>query len=201
VSPGLVLRRRGRTATDAVVWSHGSPTVAGPAGDVRLAAVPGAGASAGAAPEAGGRGGEPASPGWTDPWGIPEAGLRRAPALVTDLAFLVELHSPGCPFGPLRSTVLVRGDGTVRSDLWGPLEARDRTNVAPLALEGPYALLLGWLHRQVIFGNLVWAGAGVTGDLLDFVAVDGIVSAPSPDAEPAVVGALFDLLPEALGGS
>lgn len=136
----------------------------------------------------------------TDALGIPADGLLRRPPAATDLQFLLDLVATDCPLGPLRSRILVGGDGRVVCLSWvDPPTAEDRRDSTvertALSITGPYLLLLAWLHREeVTFGNLLWAGAEVRGDLLDFAALDGVVSAPAgARAESAVVDALIEL--------
>ena len=141
----------------------------------------------------------------TDTLGIPAGGLTRLPPVVTDLQFRLELVAPDCPLGPLRTTIVVGGDGHVVSTSWGEAAgAGDRSAFTierhPLSITGPYLLLLAWLHRDVIFGNLIWAGADLQGDLLDFAALDGLVSAPpGPRPETEVVDTLIELSAQAVG--
>ncbi|HKY16396.1 MAG TPA: hypothetical protein VJM33_15830 [Microthrixaceae bacterium] len=126
----------------------------------------------------------------TDLLGIPVDGLVRLPPVPTDLAFRIHLIATDCPYGPVYIEILVCGDGTITSGSWNAdLGATDHE---PMSIAGAYPMLMGWLHDKVILGHLLWAGAEVKGDLIDYAAVDGIVSAPAgPRPEAALVDAVM----------
>ena len=111
-----------------------------------------------------------------------------------DLAFEVELVVDESPFGPIEATVLVTSDGRISSSLWGSLPDVSRSNEKPLGVGATYLMVLGWLHGDVIFGHLMWAGAEIKGDLIDWAACDGLVAcARGPHGGAEVIPPLLEL--------
>lgn len=141
----------------------------------------------------------------TDVFGFPPAGLTRRVPVRTELAFSLELVAPDCPLGPARSRISVTGSGRLTSHTASAGAREDSAEESaeasdvdhePMFIMAPYCQLLRWLHRDTIFGHLLWSGADIRGDLLDFAALDGIVSAP---AEPSTASVVIDTLIELTG--
>ena len=131
--------------------------------------------------------------------GVPRAGLLRKPPVSTRLCFLLELRAQDCALGPLVLAYSVTGEGRIaRASSISPVAPDgftfDNKDGLLMVVEAPYRDLLLWLRGDLIFGNVLFGGAEVKGDLIDFAALDGIVSAPADRAtDDSVLDRLVEL--------
>jgi len=118
--------------------------------------------------------------------GVPTDGIRTAPALISDFVILVEVSAPDAPVGTIDLVIELGGSGLIRSRTHRPGETTD------LTIGAPYGLLVGWMAGSVTAGNLLWAGASLSGDVLLLSPAQGIVGAERPQ-QAAVTLPLLDI--------
>jgi hypothetical protein len=138
------------------------------------------------------------APTTTDMLCIPDHGLvRRPPIVVADVVFDLELVIPDSPVGPLTTEITVTGSGVIKSRLWADRSVADGSRPSrdhdPMSITAQYLMMLGWLHRTVILGHLLWSGASVTGDLFDYSLIDGVICSPVVEQpEGAIADAVIE---------